>query len=520
VGDGAEDALEDLDRLATAAYLAGREGESFDLWARGYQQCSEVGETARAARFGAHLALALGFKGDIARARGWTERARRMLDDANLDCVELGYLEHLGALGRIFEEGDIVGARAGFARAVKIGERFGDRGLLTLAHLGEGRCLIYLGEIGEGMALLDEAMISVESGELAPMVVGDAYCTVIDACRELFDVHRCEVWTDSFNRWCETQPDPVPYRGHCRLHQAQVLQIQGAWSDAVSAAEEACARLAEPLNLLTIGGAHYVRAELYRLRGELQPAERAYEEANELECEPQPGLALLRCAQGRLDVADAAIRRVLDQSDGVVARARVLSPFVEIVIARGDARSGRAGADELAEIASTLGSAYLRAQAAHAAGAVLIAEGEPRQALVSLRAAARMWVELRAPYETARTRALIGDACRAVGDDDGAQFELRAAQSAFEKLGALSDLVRLASPISTSTRDAPLPGNLTPREVDVLVLVAQGKSNREIADLLFISERTVATHISHILTKLDVPSRTAATAYAYEHKLV
>lgn len=151
------------------------------------------------------------------------------------------------------EDGDIPGARDSFARATKIADRFRDRELRTLSLLGEGRCLIYLGELAEGLSLLDEAMISVEAGEVSPIVVGDAYCTVIDGCYELFDVRRCEVWTESFTRWCDAQPDLVLYRGHCLLHRAALLQLHGKWEEGVVFAREACDRLAEPVNLLTLG---------------------------------------------------------------------------------------------------------------------------------------------------------------------------------------------------------------------------------------------------------------------------
>jgi hypothetical protein len=295
--------VDDLDRLATAAYMTGRDEESFELWGRGHHRCLEMGDTARAIRFGVRLAQALAFKGDIARSSGWVERSHRLLDDANLDCVERGFLEHAAGMCRIFADGDITAAYAAFGRAAKIGEQFRDRELLTFVRVAEGRCLIYLGEIAEGLGLLDEAMVSVEAREIPPMAVGDAYCTVIDACYELFDLRRCEQWTDSFTQWCDTQSGLVLYRGHCLLHRAELLMLHGAWSDALTVVRDACARLAEPINPLTLGGAHYVEADLHRLRGEFTLAEDAYERANGLGCQPQPGMALLRLAQGRVDVA-------------------------------------------------------------------------------------------------------------------------------------------------------------------------------------------------------------------------
>jgi DNA-binding CsgD family transcriptional regulator len=518
LADDAALPMDDLDRLASAAYLMGREQEAFDSWARGHRDCLAVGDIVWAARFAVRLAQGLGFKGDIARAGGWVGRGRRLLDEVNIDCVESGYLEHAAALCRIFDDGDVRAARDLFARAYKIGERFRDRELLTMAGIGKGRCLIYLGEIAEGIALLDEAMVAVEAREISPLAVGDAYCTVIDGCHELFDVRRCETWTTSFTRWCESQPDLVLYRGHCLLHRAEIMQLHGAWPDAIAAAKHACARLAEPISLLTIGGAHYVEGELYRLRGEHVEAERSYEEANRHGCEPQPGLALLRLAQGRVEVAEASIRRVLAQTDGVLARAPVLGPYVEIVLAAGDIESARPAAEELAATAAALASPLLHAHADHATGAVLLAGGDPHGALRALRGACTRWGELDAPYEAARTRMLIAATCDSLGDHDGADLERRAARGTFEELGALIDLVRLEGPADTDHRDAP--AGLTAREIEVLILVARGETNRAIAEQLFISEKTVASHLNHVFTKVGLPSRAAATAYAYEHHLV
>jgi DNA-binding CsgD family transcriptional regulator len=504
--------VDDLDRLATAAYMTGRDDESFEFWGRGHHRCLEIGDMARAVRLGVRLAQALAFKGDIARSCGWVDRSHRLLDDANLDCVERGFLEHAAGMCRIFADGDIAAAYAAFGRAAKIGERFRDRELVTFARMGEGRCLIYLGEIAEGLALLDEAMVSVEACEIPPMAVGDAYCTVIDACYELFDLRRCEQWTDSFTRWCVAQSGLVLYRGHCLLHRAELLMLHGDWSDAVTVAQEACARLAEPINPLTLGGALYVEGELHRLRGEFTMAEQAYERANALGCQPQPGMALLRLAQGRVDVAAAQLRRRLAESDQPIDRARVLCAAAEILIAADDIDGARTAADELSAAATELGSTLLRGHAALATGSVLLAEGDVTGALGALRRAVGDWIELRVPYEEARTRLLIADACKAVADLDSAQMERRAASSTLKALGG--DVAR-----RQDVRRSPAEG-LTARETEVLALVAQGKSNRAIATELCISEKTVASHLNHIFTKLGLTSRSAATAYAYQHDVV
>lgn len=507
--------VDDLDRAATAAYLSGHDEEGFGLWVRAHQACLADGAVHRAAHFGAKLAHCLGFKGDLGRCRGWVDRIARLLEDAGIDCVEQGYLEWgLGTL-RIFESGDVAGAHAHFLLAGKIGTRFAHRELVTLARIGEGRMLIYLGEIREGMALLDEATVAIEAGELSPLATGDAYCTVIDACSELLDVVRCRAWTESMVRWCDTQQGLVLYRGHCFMHRAEVLGLLGQWADALGEARRACDRLANPVNLLARGGAAVVEGDLHRLVGDLDGAAAAYERASEYGCDPQPGLALLRLAQGRLDAADAMIRRSLDETQDPISRARLLGSYVEIVLCAGDIASARAAAEELREVAATLGTPLLRAHAARAVGAVLAAEGEPKTALIELRSAFNDLRDLGVRYDAARTRLLIAEVCSALGDHDAADIDSRAARATLEALSATATPSATARPGPSSP-----PGGLTERELEILRLLAQGKTNRTIAQELVISEKTVASHVSHIFTKIGVASRSAATAYAYEHDLV
>jgi DNA-binding CsgD family transcriptional regulator/tetratricopeptide (TPR) repeat protein len=506
--------VDDLERLGMAAYLTGHDEDGFAIWVRAHQRCIDDGAVHRAAYFGMRLAQGLGFKGDLGRCRGWIDRTARLLDDANIDCVEQGYLEYGLAMMRLFEAGDLAGAHSHFVQAGKVGRRFAQRELVTLARIGEGRMLIYLGEIADGMGLLDEAMVSIEARELSPMSTGDAYCTVIDACSELVDVGRCQAWTESFVRWCDTQQELVLYRGHCFLHRAEVLGLEGAWPEALVEARHACDRLAAPVHPAALGAAWAIEGDLLRLVGAFEAAEAAYTRAHELGREPQPGLSLLRFAQGRIDAADAMIRRVLDESEVPMSRAQVLGPYVEIVLAHGDTVAARAAADELRTLAAALGSVYLHAQGAQAGGAVLLAENNASAALVELRSAFNEFHALGVPYDMARTRLLLAAACAAVGDRDAAEMESSAARTLFETLGAPASAGAVAVAVAS------LPDGLTPRELEVLVLLAQGKTNRVIAQELYISEKTVASHVSHIFTKLAVTSRSAATAYAYEHRLV
>ena len=254
------------------------------------------------------------------------------------------------------------------------------------------------------------------------------------------------------------------------------------------------------------------------MRGDLKRAEEAYRAATNAGRQPQPGLALLRLAQGQVDAAVASIRRVADETVGAVPRARMLGPFVEIMLAADEPVVARAGADELGAIAGEVDIVCVRALAAHAAGAVRLAEGDLQGAFAELREAWAAWRDLGAPYEAAKVRLLIGLAFRAVGDADTAAMELDAALLAFESLGAGTDLAQAERLVGNEP--ATRPGGLTDREVEVLVLVARGGSNGAIAAALLISEHTVARHIHNILTKLGVSSRTAASSFAYENHLL
>lgn len=508
---------EDLERLATAAYLTGRDAESAEAWTRAHQESLNRNDVEGAARSAFWLAFGLLNQGEPARAGGWLARARRLLDDGERVCVEQGYLLFPEALQRIFR-GDNAGAFATFGEAAEIGERFGEPDLAALARHGQGRALLRMGDTDEGVALLDEAMAAVEAGEVSPIAAGDIYCSVIEGCHEIFDLRRAQEWTAALTRWCESQPDLVPYRGKCLARRAEILQLHGDWPEAMDEARRACEWLSRPPPQRAVGAAFYQRAELHRLRGEFAEAEEAYRQASQWGRKPEPGLTQLRLAQGQRGVAEAAIRRVADETRDRRSRTGLLPAYVEIMLAIGDVQEARAAADELAEIAGELDAPLLHARAAHARGAVLLAEGDARSALVLLRQAWSGWRELEAPYEAARVRVLLGLGCREVGDEEAAEMELDAARCTFRQLGASSDLARVDA-LSRSA-DSGAAHGLTPREQQVLRRVAAGETNKTIGRELFISERTVDRHVSNIFTKLRVSSRAAATAYAYENRLV
>jgi len=508
---------DDLERLATAAYLTGREQESEDLLVRAHNEFLSRGDIERAVRSAFWLAFSLLNKGEAARGGGWISRARRLLDDEQRDCVEQGDLLVPGALQKMFG-GEPGVAHDTFKEAADIGDRFRDPDLVTLARLGQGQALIRLARTATGVALFDEVMVAVTAGEVSPLIAGLVYCAVIEACSEIFDLRRAQEWTAALSHWCESQPDLIPYRGQCLVRRAEIMQLHGSWFEAMREVKRARDLLAQR-GERAVALALYQMAELYRLRGEFVKAEETYRQASQSSRRPHPGLARLRLAQGQLDAAKTAICRLLDEArEDERSRSALLSTYVEIMLAAGDVPSARAAADELSALAAALASDYLGAVAAQAMGAVLLGEGRPSEALSRLRKAWGTWRELDAPYDAARTGVLIGLACRALGDEDAAAIELEASERTFRSLGAAPDLVRVGQlrprpETSTGSR-------LTGREIEVLRLVAAGKSNRAIADELGISEKTIARHVSNIFTKLGLSSRAAATAWAYRQNLV
>jgi DNA-binding NarL/FixJ family response regulator len=307
----------------------------------------------------------------------------------------------------------------------------------------------------------------------------------------------------------------VRYRGECLLYRAEVLQLRGKWSDAARDAQEACARL---MSRPAAGSAFYRVGDIHRLRGEFTKAEDAYTRAHERGRAPQPGLSLLRLAQGQIDTAAASIRSSLVDTRARAARARTLAAAVEILLAANDLTGARGASTELSAIAEALGAPLLAAASAHAAGAVLLADGDIEAASTSLRHACAIWRDLETPHEEAHTCLLLAAVCEQRGDQDGRRLELEAARRLFEQLNAEPCLARIAGQSDDTTRQ-PV-GALSERELQVLRLLAAGKTNRAIADELFISEKTVARHVSNIFDKVGVSSRTGATAWAFQHNLI
>ena len=497
----------DLEALATALFMVGREEEYYATLERAHRGHLAAGSTRRAAYCAFWVGMQLMMRGEVGRGGGWLGRAHRLLEHEE-DCGERGYL----LLPETFQRqatGDVDGAAVAAATAADIARRFGDADLFALAVHRQGELLVSVGQVSEGLRLLDEAMLAVSAGEVSPIPSGIVYCTAIVCCQIAFDPRRAQEWTTALHEWCEAQPDMLAFTGDCHVHRAELMQLHGTWSDALQELDRAADRAGRAGNVRVAAHAALCRGEILRLRDDLQGAEDAYREAARGGVEPQPGLALLRLAHGDPAAAVAMIRRVLSETVGPSRRATLLTAAVEIMLAAGDLAAAREACAELESIGAGRASDMLAAMVAHTRGEVALAAGDPGGALSDLRCALAGWRELGVPYQAARVQLLIADACRSLGDEDSAAFDLAAARETLEALRAARE--------PPQPRDA---HGLTGRELQVLKLVAAGATNKAIAAQLVLSERTVDRHVSNILAKLRVSSRAAATAYAYQHSLL
>lgn len=509
--------VEDLERFGLAAFLTGHDDASTAAWTSAHSARLAADQPERAARDAFLIGSNLIFRGELAPARGWFARGGRFLE-GRPEAAEHGWLLTLNGLARMFT-GDPAGAEPAFQTSVRIAQAHRDPGLLTMAQLGAGMSRLLLGDLDAGMPLLDECMVGVTAGDVSPMYAGMAYCTAIMGSADVFDLRRAQEWTTALTQWCDTQPGLVPFRGNCLIHRCELMRLRGSWGEALQAAEDACRYLSGPVSWDTLGSAYYQLAEVQRLRGDFDDAEQNYRRGNESGHRPEPGIALLRLVQGRSDAAAAMLRRALDETADPPMRARLLPAQVEVMLDTGNVDAAEAAAGELAQIAQDIGAPYLRALAASTEGAVALAKGEARGALPRLRAAADLWRDLECPYELAKTWVLVGVACLELEDPETAAMEFDGARAMLTRLGAEPDLTRLEAVANRSGEHASTAGPTT-RELQVLKLVAQGLTNRAIAKELGLSEKTIARHVSNLLARLDLPSRAAATAYAFQHKLI
>ncbi len=500
----------DLEGWGRCAYMLGIDDDYVAHLESAHHAHVGAGNLPAAARCAWWIGHNFLFRGQASRAQGWFSVGTRLLQELGEPCVEAGYLliprwlQQLGA-------GDWEAGGATASEAARIGEEFGDPDLTWLARDDQARALLRGGRTAEGLALVDELLVVADSGALSPIVRGIVYCNTIAFCRDVQADRQAREWTDALTAWCEGQPQMVAHRGLCQVHRAEVMELRGDWPAAFAAAEEAASRFTQgALNVVAAGRAHYVQAQLHRLRGRLAEAQAAYEQAHAQGFDPQPGLALLRLAQGRTDAASAAIRRAVMERPDPFQRAELLPAYVEIMVAADELDAAVTACWQLEEHAHRHGTETLHAAARHARAQVTLAEGDAAAGVVAARASWQAWHDLGAPYHAAIARGLVAKACRALGDLDSAELEERAARETLAGLGAVDP------------REIPAPDRfgLSPRELEVLRLVVQGRTNRQIAAELVISEHTVARHLQNLFGKLGVGSRTAASTLALEHALV
>lgn len=495
--------------------MLGRNDDHLECMKRAHLAHRGARDEARAARCAFWTGMNLAMRGRVTQAAGWFARAQRLAERGPRDSAERGYLL-LPALLRRAGERDWKGVAQVARKAERIAERHGESDLYALAAHERGHALVRLGRVAEGLQLMDEVMVCAMADELSPLVTGLVYCSAIAYCQELLQLGRAQAWTQALSGWCEQQPEMVAHTGQCLIHRAELMQLHGDWRPALREAQKAKAQFAKAMNSAAAGQAWYRQGEVHRLQGRIAQAEIGYRESGRCGYEPQPGLALLRLAQGRTAAAASAVRRVLAETRDPIRRARLLAAAVEIYLAGGALDAARAACRELEQQAKSRRSAFLDALAAHSRGALELARGKAQGALAALRRACEAWRQLEVPYEAARARVLIAKACRSLGDAEGAALELDAARRAFSALRATPDLAA----VDALARQAESGHRLTDRELEVLRQVAAGRQNKVIARELTLSNRTVDRHVSNIFDKLGVSSRSAATAFAYRNRLV
>ncbi len=518
LSDTDSDALDagDLLMLAVSAYLTGHFNESTGAWTSAHTAYLNEGNYARAVYCAFWLGFGLVINGESARGGAWFGRAHELVETHSPDGPEKGYLLIPPAL-RALSVQDPESAYTYFRKAGELGLRYRDEDLIALSKLGTGQALVRLYKTEEGLALLDAAMVAVDSGQLSPITMGIIYCAVIETCMEVFELNRAQEWTNVLSHWCESHPSLVPFRGQCLTRRSEIMLLHGRWDKAMAEIRLALKQWSEPPGQPAAGASYYQLGNLYRLLGEFDNAEKAYSSAGQYGRDPQPGLALLWLEQGQLSRACSAIKRALSETRQITERYACLFACLEIMLAADHKEDAAEILTDLLDKATNQDVPFLHALAAQSQGNMEVSEGEYDSALQKLREARLLWDQLNIPYRSARTRILMGQAYNGAGDPEAARMEFEAARSVFSKLGAIPDLKRAENFLRKTSDRATV---LTAREKEVLQLIAEGKANKQIASDLFISKRTVERHVSNIFCKLNVSSRTAAAAQAIRHRLI
>jgi len=495
---------DDLAAYADAMWWLGRVEENLRLEAAACEAFLADSQPAGAAWAAMLLGVFHMGRGDVPQATGWIGRAGRLLEGTP-ECPAHGLLIQVTEVELSLQAGQPTAAVDAARRMQALGIRIDEPGVVLLGVNCEGRALIRAGQVVDGLALLDEAMVAALDSRIGPFMAGSLYCHTIAACHEVADLRRMTRWTDLTEDWLSTLPAVGVFGGLCAVHRAQLHSLRGAWEEAERSALQVVTDL-DAMRVDYAAEAWYVVGEARRLRGDPTAAE-AYDEAHARGRDPQPGRALLQLQGGDAAGAATSVRTAVTAvGDDPLRRAPLCAAAVEIAVAAGRLEDARAAASELVETAAMYATSGLEAMAAAARGAVLLAEGRAEEALPLLRDACRRWHELGAAYDAAGTCALLAQAYQSLGDEASAAAEAAQADATYVRLGA--------------HRPAPTPPDgLSRRECEVLALVADGRSNREIGETLFISDRTVARHLTNIFHKIGVTSRTQAARYAIDHGL-
>jgi DNA-binding CsgD family transcriptional regulator len=503
--------LDDLEALAWAAAISAQDREMLAALERVYAYHSANNDHEKCARAAFWSGLRNMLIGEVGLGSGWLQRAAKHAEQTPPDCVQRGYLllpqvymhRGKGAYDAAIEVAD---------DAIAFGENGDEPDLIALAGSIKGGILFRLGRIDEGYIPIDEAMLLANSQRLSPVVCGVVYCEIISSCCRVLEMVRAREWTAILDDWCRRNPQARAFQGVCMVHRAEVLQLEGNWNEAFAEAERAGHGLKGTTEQTAIANAAYRRGEILRLRGSFETSEAEYRQAGEIGIDPQPGLALLRLAQGRRDEGAAMIRRALETAADMPRKTALLPAAIEIFIACGDLGTAESLCAEMTEIAELFGTEILARVADQGCGSLAMARGEYADAVATMSRALRYWSEFGAPYLVARLRVDIARCCAMLGDIESAEMERDAAAKLFRELGAEPDLARIQT-VRTGTKSRGA-DKLTAREREVLSRMANGGTNREIARELGLSPKTVNRHVENIFDKFGVSSRAAAVAKA------
>jgi class 3 adenylate cyclase len=422
-----------LKLLAEAAWFASHPDAVMDAFERASGAYLNEGDRASAAMMAFRVAEQHGMRLAMPMAVSWIARAEQ-LAAGDPDFPVHAYLAYFhGAMAH--EMRDFEGALVHFDEALEIAARIEDRDLQARTLHDKGRTLCWQGKHADGLALMDEAMVAAVAGDLGPPAAGYVYCSMIDVCSHLGEYPRATDWTEATARLCERMSIPG-FSGICRVHRAELLRLHGAWSDAEEQARRACTELPQTNFYFGLGHAFYEIGEVRRRMGDVVSAEDAYGRAHEYGLEPEPGLSLLRMAQGKSDAAASGIRRALSGPEDPIDRLKLLVGQAEIAVASGDLETAATASRELDSIVDGFEATALHAAAARVRGALLLAQGDAEGALQELGRAREGWQEVGAPYEVAEARVLLGRAYGATGENEAAILELKTAHATFEGLGA------------------------------------------------------------------------------------